>query len=125
MSRDVNRVVLKGNVGREPELRYLDGGTKLAKFSVATKQRYRGSDGVQQEETEWHNVEAFGVIAERVEALEITRGTRVLIEGRLKTDSWMKGESKAYFTRVIITEVEVLATIAREETAGSSATVDA
>ena len=120
MSRDTNRLILRGNVGREPEFRYLDGGTKIAKFSVATKHRFRGGDGTQKEETEWHNVEAIGILAERVEALEITRGTRVLIEGRMKTDSWMKGEGKAYFTKVITLEVEVLATIAREESQGSS-----
>ncbi len=87
MAGSLNKVLLIGNVGRDPEMRYLQSGEPVTTFSVATNRRWSGSDGQPREETEWHNVVAWRKLAEQCNEYLI-KGRKVYIEGRLQTRSW-------------------------------------
>jgi single-strand DNA-binding protein len=98
----VNKVILVGNLGRDPEIRSLPSGQTVANFSIATTRRWRGQDGSRQEKTEWHNVVVYGKQAE-IAGQYLTKGKMVYVEGRLETRSWddrTTGE-KRYRTEVI------------------------
>jgi len=83
----VNKVILIGNVGRDPEIRYMQNGDPVANFSLATSERWKSKDGEQQERTEWHRVEVFGKTA-KVIADYVTKGKPLYIEGSIYTDEW-------------------------------------
>ena len=83
----VNKVILVGNLGRDPERRSTPSGQQVATFSVATSRRWRDRDGNRQEQTEWHNVVVWGRQAE-VAGEYLKKGRQVFIEGRLQTRSW-------------------------------------
>ena len=89
----LNKVMLIGNVGKDPEVRYLEGagqngaGRKVATFTLATSERYRDRNGDSRENTEWHNIVAWGQPADIVERF-VKKGTQLYIEGRLRTRSW-------------------------------------
>ncbi len=87
MSKDLNRVQLLGHLGAEPELRYLETGTALATFSVATSRRWTDAAGQDQEETEWSRIVAWSKLAE-VCGQYLHKGSRVYLEGRLRTRTW-------------------------------------
>ena len=92
MTKDLNCVQLLGHLGGDPELRYLETGTALATFSVATSRRWTDAAGQEQEETEWTRVAAWGRLAE-IAGQYLHKGSRVLLEGRLKTRSWTDAET--------------------------------
>lgn len=97
----VNKVILLGNLGKDPEVRTLESGSKVANFSLATNRFYKGQDGQRMEETEWHNVVLWGVHAELAEKY-LNKGNKVFIEGRIKTRSWDDKEGvKHYITEII------------------------
>jgi single-strand DNA-binding protein len=83
----VNRVILIGNLGRDPEIRYTQGGEPIANFSLATSERWTGKDGQKQERTEWHRVEVFGKTAQVVRDY-CQKGKQVYIEGSIHYDEW-------------------------------------
>lgn len=83
----VNKVTLIGNLGRDPEVRRLDNGAAVAKFSVATSENYKDNMGNWQEKTEWHNVVAWRNLAEKAEN-GLKKGSMVYVEGRLSTRKW-------------------------------------
>ncbi len=83
----VNKVMLIGNLGRDPELRYTQGGSAVCNFSVATNERWRDKDGNNQERTEWHRIVVWGKQAENC-AQYLQKGRTVFIEGRLQTRDW-------------------------------------
>lgn len=83
----VNRVILVGNLGKDPEIRTLENGAKVAKFSIATNENYRDKSGEWQQQTEWHDVVAWRSLAERAEAT-LKKGTAVYLEGKLSTRTW-------------------------------------
>lgn len=87
MSGSVNRVILIGNVGRDPEIRYTQSGEPIANFSLATSERWTGKDGQKQERTEWHRVEVFGKTAQVVRDY-VAKGKPVYVEGSIYTDAW-------------------------------------
>jgi single-strand DNA-binding protein len=87
MAGSLNKVLLIGNVGRDPEMRYLQSGEPVTTFSVATNRRWTGGDGQPREETEWHNVVAWRKLAEQCNEF-LSKGRKVYIEGRLQTRSW-------------------------------------
>lgn len=95
-----NRVQLIGNLGQDPEITVLESGTKLAKFTVATNESFRNANGEKVEDTQWHNVVAWGKIADIVESF-LKKGKQVAIEGKLmhRTYETKEGE-KRYFTEV-------------------------
>jgi single-strand DNA-binding protein len=83
----VNKVILVGNLGRDPELRYTQGGAAVANFTLATNEKWRDKDGNNQERTEWHRIVVWGRTAENC-AQYLHKGSSVYIEGRLQTREW-------------------------------------
>ena len=101
MAGSLNKVMIIGNVGRDPEMRYLQSGEPVTTFSVATNRRWTGGDGQPREETEWHNVVAWRKLAEQCNEY-LTKGRKVYIEGRLQTRSWDGPDGqKRYRTEIV------------------------
>jgi len=100
-----NRVQLIGHLGMNPEIKTLESGKKLAKFSMATNDYYKNAKGEKVEETEWHNIIAWNKIAELAEMF-LEKGKEVAIEGKLTTRSWddEKGNKK-YITEIVCNEI--------------------
>jgi single-strand DNA-binding protein len=97
----VNKVILVGNLGKDPEVRHLEGDKKVAKFTLATTESYRDRNGQRVENTEWHNVEFWGPVTEVIEKY-LKKGSQVYIEGKLRTRSYEDKEGvKKYVTEVI------------------------
>ena len=116
----VNKVILIGNLGRDPELRYTQSGQAVANFSLATNERFGGRDGgEQQERTEWHRIVTWGKTAETC-AQYLAKGRNVYIEGRLQTRDWEDRDgNKRQTTEVVAQRVQFLGS-PRSETGGSS-----
>lgn len=103
-----NKVQLIGNLGQNPEIKTLDGGKKLAKFSIATNESYRSTTGEKITETQWHNLVAWGKLAEIIEKY-ITKGAEVAVEGKLTYRTYNdKDGSKKYFTEIQVNELLML-----------------
>jgi len=91
----INRVILLGNVGKNPEIKYLEGGTPVASFSVATSENYKDKATQERREvTEWHNIVMWRGLAESVGKSELKKGDRVYIEGKIKTRKWQDADGK-------------------------------
>jgi single-strand DNA-binding protein len=104
----VNKVILIGNVGRDPEVRYLDNETAVASFSLATSESYKDKNGEWQSKTEWHNIVAWRNTAKYVES-KLKKGIQVFIEGKLTTRSWDDKEgNKRYTTEVVASSIRLL-----------------
>ena len=104
MTQGLNKVMLFGNLGAEPELRSTAAGAHVLSFRVATTEVYFDKNQQKQERTEWHQVAMFGARAEPLARL-LHKGSRVLVEGRLHTSSYDKDGSKRYKTEVIATDL--------------------
>ncbi len=103
-----NKVQLIGNLGNDPEIITTESGKKLAKFSIATNESYKDSNGERVTDTQWHNVIAWGKIAEIIESY-VTKGKEVAIEGKLINRSWEDKEgNKRYTTEVVCNELLML-----------------
>jgi single-strand DNA-binding protein len=109
MAKSVNKVILIGNLGKDPEVKYTQTGMAVARFSVATTDRVKDKDGNWQDRTEWHNLVAFQRTAE-IAAEYLKKGGKVYIEGRLHSDSWDDKETgqKKYRTEIIINDLVLL-----------------
>ena len=108
MAGSLNKVTLIGNVGRDPEMRYLQSGEPVTTFSVATNRRWTGTDGQPREETEWHNIVAWRKLAEQCNEY-LTKGRKVYIEGRLQTRSWDGPDGqKRYRTEIVANTMMML-----------------
>ncbi len=108
MARGINKVILIGNLGRDPETRYSQGGNPITNFSIATSDSWRDKQsGEQQERTEWHNVVCFSRLAE-IAGEYLRKGSKVYIEGSLRTSNWEKDGQKHYRTEVIAREMQML-----------------
>ncbi len=119
----VNKVILLGNVGREPEVRHIDGGNVVASFSLATTDRaYKTQSGhLVPERTEWHNIVAWRGLAEIVEKY-VHKGTQVYIEGRLRTRSWVdQSNVQRYATEIYAENIELLGTRRQESAPATQA----
>lgn len=105
----VNKVILVGNLGRDPESRSLPSGQSVVNFSLATSRRYKDRDGNRKDETEWHNIVVFGKQAE-IAGQYLTKGKMVFVEGRIQTRSWDDKESgkKQYKTEIICENFQML-----------------
>jgi single-strand DNA-binding protein len=99
MAEGLNKVMLLGNLGQDPELRLTQGGQALLKLRIATTESYQDKSGQRQEKTEWHSVTLWGKRAEAL-AKFLTKGTTVFVEGSLRTDSYEKNGEKRYQTVV-------------------------
>ena len=108
MSRSLNKVMLIGNVGNDPEIRATSGGARVAKLSLATNRAWSGRDGQQQEKTEWHRLTFFGRLVDIVEQW-VHKGDRLYVEGRIETRSWDdKDGQKKYMTEIIADRIQLL-----------------
>ena len=109
MAGSVNRVILVGRLGKDPEIKSIPSGTTLAKFSLATDEKFTDRSGEKQERTEWHNIVAWGKLGE-ICGQYLKKGKLVYIEGSLRTDSWEDKESgqKKYRTEVIASAMTML-----------------
>tara|TARA_X000000368_G_C23042832_1_gene717787 strand:- start:818 stop:1267 length:450 start_codon:yes stop_codon:yes gene_type:complete len=98
----LNKVLLIGRLGQDPEMRTTQSGQSVASFSIATNESWRNKEGEQQERTDWHNCVAFGATAEKYIGPYVKKGTLVSIEGTLQTRSWEdKDGNKRYTTEVV------------------------
>ena len=108
MAKDLNKVLLIGRLGQDPELKYTQSGIAVAKFSVATSQQWKDQDGNTQDRTEWHNVVAWRRLAE-VCAEYLKKGSKVYLEGSLNTSSWEdENKKKHYRTEVVLNDMIML-----------------
>jgi single-strand DNA-binding protein len=115
--KSVNKVILVGNLGKDPELKYTPSGSAVAKFSVATSYRYKDKNDQWQDQTEWHNVVAWARLAE-IAGEYLKKGSKVYVEGRLQTRSWddKNTNQKRYMTEVVVSDLVLLG--GRGESAG-------
>jgi single-strand DNA-binding protein len=119
MAKSVNKVILLGNVGKDPEIRSTGGGTMVANFTLATSDRFQDSQGNWQDRTEWHNLVAFKRTAEIVRDY-VKKGSKLYIEGKIQTRSWDDKETgvKKYRTEILVNDLSLLS--GREDGGGSS-----
>lgn len=117
----INKVILVGNVGQDPEIRYtgdVNNGTKVATLRLATSERFRGRDGNTQEHTEWHSVVVWRNQADVVERF-VKKGTQLYVEGRLRTRSWDdQNGNKRYVTEIVADTIQLLGR--KSDNAGAS-----
>lgn len=104
----INKAILIGNLGSDPETRYTQSGSAVANFTVATTERWKGQDGQMQEATEWHRIVAFKRLAE-ICGEYLQKGSRVYIEGKIQTRKWQdqNGNDK-YTTEIVAREMKML-----------------
>ncbi len=108
MSRGLNKVMVIGHLGRDPEMRYTPSGRPVTTFSVATTRAWHSADGERHEETEWFNVVAWGSLAEICNQ-HLRRGQQAYVEGRLQTRRWDDPEGKKHFaTELVAKEIIML-----------------
>ncbi len=109
MAKGVNKVLLLGNVGKDPEMRATPGGMTIAQFTLATADRAKDAQGNWADKTEWHNLVAFNRTAEIVRDY-VKKGTQLYIEGKIQTRSWDDKESgqKKYRTEILVNDLTLL-----------------
>jgi single-strand DNA-binding protein len=108
MARGINKVILIGNLGADPETKYSQGGNAVTRLRVATSENWRDRQtGEQQERTEWHTVVCFSRLAE-IAGEYLHKGSKVYIEGSLSTSSWEQDGQKRYRTEIIAREMQML-----------------
>lgn len=102
MAGTINKVILIGNVGNDPEIRSMQSGDKVANISLATSERWKDKNsGEKKEKTEWHRVVVFGKLADIVEQY-VRKGSKLYIEGALETRSWEQDGQKKYSTEIVL-----------------------
>jgi single-strand DNA-binding protein len=109
MAKSVNKVILVGNVGKDPEVKYTPNGVAQAKFSLATNERFKDKSGAWQERTEWHNLVAWQRLAEIV-GEHVSKGAKLYIEGKLQTSNWedRKSGEKKYRVEIVAQDIVLL-----------------
>lgn len=107
MARGLNKVMIIGNVGRDPEMRYTPSGRPVTSFSVATSRTWVSAEGERREETEWFNVVAWGSLAEICKA-HLTKNQLVYIEGRLQTRGWEDDTGKKHYRTELVANEMIL-----------------
>jgi single-strand DNA-binding protein len=109
MAKSVNKVILVGNVGKDPEVKFLPSGLPVANFTLATSDRTKDKQGEWQERTEWHNLTAYQRIAEIIRDY-VKKGSKIYVEGRIQTRSWDDQASgqKKYRTEIIVGDLVLL-----------------
>ena len=108
MAKDLNKAMLIGRLGQDPELKYTQSGIAVVNFSVATGLKWKDQDGNLQEKTEWHNVKAWRGLAETCSNY-LKKGSKVYVEGRLETSNWEDDNKKKHYkTEIIIDDLIML-----------------
>ncbi len=103
----INKVILVGRLGKDPEVRAFEGGTKKASFTLATSEIYKDKEGKKVEQTEWHLIVCWRTLAEIAEKY-LTKGKQIYLEGRLRTRSWEDNGVKKYVTEIEATTFTML-----------------
>jgi single-strand DNA-binding protein len=105
--RGVNKAILVGRLGRDPESKFMTGGSAVCSFAIATDEEWKAKDGSKQKRTDWHNCTAFGKLAE-ICAQYLKKGSPVYVEGKIRTDAYEKDGQKRYATKIIVSEMQML-----------------
>ncbi len=104
----INKAIIVGRLGKDPEIRYTSSGTPVANFTIATDEKWTGQDGVKQSKTEWHNIVAWNRLAEICEQY-LKKGKLVYVEGRIQTRSWDDRDgNKRYMTEIVANTMQML-----------------
>lgn len=104
----VNKAILVGNLGKDPELRYTPSGTAVCTFSLATTERFKNKQGEQQDKTEWHNIVAWSGLAE-ICGKYLTKGKQIYVEGRIQNRSYDDRDgNKRYISEIVVSEMQML-----------------
>ena len=119
MPKSVNKVILLGNVGKDPEVKFLPSGLPVANLTLATSDRFKDKAGEWQDRTEWHNLTAYQRVAEIIRDY-VKKGNKLYVEGRLTTRSWDDKETnkKVYRTEIVVADLSLLS--GRGEDGGGS-----
>lgn len=116
MARGINKVILVGTLGRDPEVRYMPSGGAVANVSLATNEQWKDkTTGEKKESTEWHNLVFFGRLGE-IAGEYLRKGSLVYVEGKLKTEKYEKDGVTRYSTKVICNELQMLNKVAAQTT---------
>ena len=109
MPKSVNKVILLGNVGKDPEVKFLPSGLPVANLTLATSDRFKDTAGEWQDRTEWHNLTAYQRVAEIIRDY-VKKGSKLYVEGRIQTRSWDDKASgqKKYRTEIIVNDIVLL-----------------
>lgn len=120
MPKSVNKVILLGNVGKDPEVKFLPSGSAVANFTLATSERFKDKAGEWQDRTEWHNLTAYQRLAEIIRDY-VKKGSKIYVEGRIQTRSWDDQASgqKRYRTEIIVNDLVLLSGRGEGEGAGT------
>lgn len=113
----VNKVILVGNLGRDPEVRYMPNGEAVCNFSIATTDNWKDKSGVKQEKTEWHNIVMYRRLAE-IAGEYLKKGRPVYLEGSLQTRKWEKDGITRYTTEIVANQMQMLGS--RNDSGGTS-----
>ena len=97
----INKVILVGNLGKDPEIRTLENGSKVAQFSLATSESYKDKAGNWQDQTEWHNIVVWRYLADKAEN-SLKKGSKLYLEGKIRTRSWTDKDNNTRYTTEII-----------------------
>jgi single-strand DNA-binding protein len=116
----INRVILIGNLGKDPEIRSLEGGVKVANFSLATTETFRGKNGEKMEHTEWHNIVLWRGLAEVAESY-LRKGNTIYVEGKIRTRDWTDKEGNKRYTTEIQADNMVMLGGKRDQQNGNGA----
>lgn len=103
----VNKVIIIGRLGKDPEIRYMPNGEAVANFSMATSETWKDKAGDKQEKTEWHNLVAYKKLADII-GQYVKKGSQLYIEGKLQTRKWEKDGVTRYTTEIIVSELTML-----------------
>jgi single-strand DNA-binding protein len=109
MAKSINKVILVGNVGKEPEVKFLPSGLPVANLSLATSERFKDKGGEWQDRTEWHNLTAYQKVAEIIRDY-VKKGSKLYVEGRIQTRSWddQATGQKKYRTEIVVNDIVLL-----------------
>lgn len=119
MARGINKVILVGNCGKDPEVRYLPSGGAVANLTIATSESWTDkATNEKKEKTEWHNLVFFGKIAEIV-GQYIKKGSQIYVEGKLQTRKWEKDGVDRYSTEIVVSDMQMLGGVPKSQADGA------
>lgn len=120
MAGYLNKAMIIGNLGRDPEMRYTQSGNPVTTFSVATSRRWTGQDGEPREETDWHRIVAWGKLAETCNEY-LSKGRSVYVEGRIQTRQYEDREGNTrYITEIVARDMQMIGSRTRSDDGGGS-----
>jgi single-strand DNA-binding protein len=121
MAKSINKVILVGNVGKEPEVKFLPSGLPVANLSLATSERFKDKTGEWADRTEWHNLTAYQKVAEIIRDY-VKKGSKLYVEGRIQTRSWddQATGQKKYRTEIIVNDIMLLSGRGEGESVGGA-----